>query len=78
MRGTFNSFNWHDLDVQVRLEKADENALCIKLEKIVGDKMEFLDFFDKVRLYLIAANCILAEPLLDTCTLSPPTLSYTA
>ena len=59
MRATLNTPDWHDVEVMVRMERADENASCIKLEKISGDKMEFLQIFDTFKLFLTAAHWII-------------------
>lgn len=38
--------------LNVRIERADENVRCIRLEKVAGNKMDFLAIFSEIKNYL--------------------------
>ena len=57
--GKYTTFE-EDTAINVRIEKADEGVNCIKIEKVAGDKMEFLGIFNEIRDMLTEAKMILA------------------
>ena len=48
-----------DLVVNGKIGKVDENIYCIKLEKVLGSKFDFLDTFDEIKTYLTELDMIL-------------------
>lgn len=54
-----NSLEENEVTFNVRIEKADENANCIRIEKVSGDKMRFFEIFNELKEKLTELNAII-------------------
>lgn len=51
--------NEDEVLMNVKVEKADENVMCVRFEKVHGGKMNYLNIFKEVKDYLIEAEMII-------------------
>ena len=57
LKSTFNSLD--NMKIKVKIEQMEENIYCIKVEKLTGNKMDFLSIFNEIKLYLNESHMIL-------------------
>jgi hypothetical protein len=59
MKGTFSDPELGDTVISMKIEKADENANCIRVQRLFGSKMEYLRIFMLLKDTLLSADMIL-------------------
>ena len=51
VKACFSSYD-EKLVVNVRVEEADKNVYCVKVEKAMGSKMDFFEVFNEIKGYM--------------------------
>jgi hypothetical protein len=56
---TFSDRELGDTILSMKIEKADENANCVRIQRLLGSKMEFLRIFMLLKDILLSTDTIL-------------------
>jgi len=48
-----------EMVMNIKMEKADENVKCVRVEKVCGERMEFLKVFEEMKKYLTEAEMLI-------------------